>query len=297
MRDIKPETGVCFFRVAENARLSEFLGSADYSPLTVNTAKISEWLEYGCIYVNGLRQRQDVEVRPGEVLRVHTRRKSFTGHDNLRARIVCEEPEFLVLDKPSGLPTHPTLDNFLENAKVQLEVELGIPIYTTHRLDVPTQGLLLFAKTPAAQKSLNRAFSLRRVEKIYRSINPRSVPLGRHVHYMDPLGRVPRHVQSEENPNWWRCELEVLHSEQLADDYWHEIKLLTGKTHQIRAQMAHLGAPISGDHTYSGSGAEKTAAAERIALECFRLSFAFRSRPFTISRPQSIVSPNPSSHE
>lgn len=287
MREIKTETGICFFRVPRDMRLSELLLEADYSPLTPDV-NLAEWLDYGCIYVNGLRRREDVAVTAGEIIRVHTRRKKFLSDVRLRDLIVEETPDFLVLDKPAGLPTHPTLDNYLENAKSGLERELEIPIYTTHRLDIPTQGLLIFAKTPDAQRSFNRQFALGRVEKIYRALNPREVPLGLHTHYMDPNSRVPKVLVASETAGWWKCQLEVLKLGTCPSGHWHEIKLLTGKTHQIRAQMAFLGAPILGDNVYAG----ESATVERIALECFRLSFAFRSRTFAISRPLSLVAPH-----
>ncbi len=272
--------------------LADFLLSADYSPLGVknHNSALQEWFHYGCIYVNGVRRRESVPLNSEDVIRVHTRRKHFLTGVCLRERIVEETEDFLVLDKPGGLPTHPTLDNFIDNAKVGLEHELKIPIYTTHRLDVPTEGLLLFAKNAQAQKSLNREFSLGRVEKIYRSLNKNSVALGKHLHYMDPESRVPKKMDVNENPSWWRCELEVLKRGRMNDHYWHEIRLLTGKTHQIRAQFSLLGAPVIGDWAYSG-GTRNPAAVERIALECLRLAFAFRSRTFAISRPQSIVAP------
>src|SRR6185312_13271800 len=100
----------------------------------------------------------------------------------------------------------------------------------------------------------NKSFSLGRVEKIYRSINEGQVAPGVHTHFMDPQSRVPKVIQVEENSAWWRCQLEVLRSLKCAEGYAHEIKLMTGKTHQIRAQMSFLGAPIVGDGVY---GAEK----------------------------------------
>lgn len=294
MKSINPETGICFFRIDESICLDEFLlHHADFSPLDVrldeNTLK--EWLHYGSIYVNGVRHREPLLLKSEDVIRVHTRRKSYLTGVKFRERIVEENDDFLVLDKPGGLPTHPTLDNFIDNAKVGLEQELGIPILTTHRLDVPTEGLLIFAKNLKAQQILNREFSLGRVEKIYRSHNPRAVTLGTHVHYMDPESRVPKIVSHDEHPNWWRLELEVLKVGEVENHHWHEIKLLTGKTHQIRAQFAYLGSPVLGDWAYAG-GSRNPATAERIALECFRLAFAFRSRTFAIHRPQSIVTPH-----
>lgn len=294
MRQISPETGICFFRVHEPIALSEFLRGRDFSPLNISPdeSAIAEWFDYGCIYVNGKRQRDDIDLQREQVVRLHTRRKRYAENvKEIRPRIVFDESEFLVLDKPAGLPTHPTLDNFRDNAKFRLESELGVPLFTTHRLDVPTAGLLLFAKTPEAQRVLNKSFSLGRVEKIYRCLNAKSAPLGLHTHFINPDERVPRPIQAAEVPGWWRVQMEILKRAEHPRGYWHEIKLLTGKTHQIRTQMAFLGAPILGDSIYGGeSGGDKTSL-ERIALECLRLSFTFRSRTFAIDRPRSLIDP------
>jgi 23S rRNA pseudouridine1911/1915/1917 synthase len=286
---INSQTGICFFKVPGPIMLADFLMRADYAPLAVpNDDIVRDWLDYGCVYLNGQRLRHDVELAQDQVLRVHTRRKSYwQERQSLKPLIVEETDDFLVLNKPGGLPTHPTLDNFRDNAKFLLEQELGRPVYITHRLDIPTQGLLLIAKTPEAQRQLNREFSKGRVEKIYRSLNENLVAPGLLTHAMDPESRVPKVVVRGEFAGWWTLKTEVLRAGAHGKNFWHEMRLLTGKTHQIRAQMADCKAPILGDFTY---GAEKdTTSLERIALECFRLAFTLRSRTFAISRPQSII--------
>jgi len=288
-RKINPETGICFFRVPHPTSLTAFLSQANFEPLMPATdAAVREWLDYGCVYLNGQRLRQDIELSQDQILRVHTRRKSYwRERQPLKGLIVEETEDFLVLDKPGGLPTHPTLDNFRDNAKFVLEQELGQPMYITHRLDIPTQGLLLVAKTPEAQRRLNREFSKGRVEKFYRSLNEGLIAPGRLTHAMDPESRVPKTVVRGEFEGWWTLQTEVLRSGAHGKHFWHELKLLTGKTHQIRAQMAECKAPVLDDYTY---GAEKNlTSVERIALECFRLSFTLRSRTFAISRPHSII--------
>ncbi len=294
MKQINCETGICFFRVEIPTDLKGFLLGADFAPLTPDLSQdlIQEWLEFGCIYVDGRRQRENIDLLPNQLIRLHTRHKRYLNPGPaLTQAIVLDDPEFVVLDKPAGLPTHPTLDNFIENAKVLLERQLGIPLYTTHRLDIPTQGLLIMAKTPDAQRIINRAFSRGRVTKIYRSLNESLVSPGLYTHYIDPETRVPRMISLDEHADWWKVQLRVERSGSSPDGYWHEMTLLTGKTHQIRAQMAALGAPVIGDVTY---GAERKFAHERIALECFQLSFTHRSRTVAITRPESIVVPTAS---
>lgn len=281
MKQIAEDTGICFFRVIAEDSLKKFLLSRDFSPLTVNPSEnlIDEWLNYGSVYVDGLRVRQDLQLVTDQLIRLHTRRKSYVARDlKIADRIVFQNSDFLVLDKPAGLPTHPTLDNFLENAKVMLESELGHPIYVTHRLDVATSGLLLLAKTPAAQAQINKLFSKRRVEKFYCCFVDAPVALGLHTHFMDPESRIPKKLSVEEQDGWVDCRLNVLSCEKQDAGFAVGIELLTGRTHQIRAQLSHLGSPIIGDSAYGSSSSWP----QGIALTCSRLVFRFSNQNFEI---------------
>ncbi len=284
MKQVNAITGVCFFRVEQSMALREFLFSRDFSPLTV-LVTIDEWLDYGSVYVDGRRQRENIPLHEAQLVRVHTRRKNYPMQP-LGPWVVEDNEHFLVLDKPGGVPTHPTLDNYIANAKTLLERELGIPLFTTHRLDILTQGLLIIAKSQDAQWRLNRLFSLQRVDKIYRSHNAAAVAPGLYTHYMDPESRVPKVVQSGEHEGWWKCQLRVERMIPVNDHFGHEITLLTGKTHQIRAQMLALGAAVLGDPVYAGLA---VGVRERMELECYQLAFSFRSRNFIIRRPKSLL--------
>lgn len=273
--------GILHLEVTAAGGLREFL--LHHSP---SSERVDFWLHHGCVYVDGVRRREDGPLQPHQIVRLHPNPKSYPWKkEPLRNRIAFDHPEFVALDKPAGLPVHPTLDNYLDNAKYILEQELGFPVYSTHRLDVPTQGLLIFAKTPAAQSLFNKMFAERRVEKIYRARTERAVPLGEQVLYIDPSSRVPRKHSFEPTPGWWECRLDVLKSEPSGDEYLNTIRLITGKTHQIRAQLSALGSPIVGDLTYGYSGAST-----RLSLECHSLSFRFRTETFRLVRPSAVCS-------
>ncbi len=269
MKQVRMDTGVVHLRVPETVRLREFLLKVDLSPLplTVTGQVIDEWLCYGSVYADGLRLREDRELVKDQILRVHTRRKTYvTQIPELRDRIAYDHEDFLVLNKPSGLPTHATLDNYVENAAHLLSVELGRRLYVTHRLDVVTRGLLILAKTPKAQAAINKQFAKHQVEKFYRARVSGVVSPGPLTHWMDPDSRVPKILSDEPREGWWECRMEVLAN----DDGQLSIQLLTGKTHQIRAQLAKIGAPINGDHIY---GSKVDSQEGQIDLECYRLNF------------------------
>lgn len=249
--------------------------------------QISYFLNMGCVYVDGVRIRAEINLQPGQVIRLHKNPKSYDWDRSLslKDRIVFDHEEFLVLDKPSGLPVHATLDNFVDNVKFILEKELGQVLYSTHRLDIPTEGLLILAKTKDAQALINKIFAKRRVEKIYHALTLTAPKAGPHVLYLNPESRVPRESSVEPRAAWWECRLEIETIQSHNLGYCSRIRLETGKTHQIRAQLSSLGCPILGDELY---GSREKYVHERLALECYSLSFTYRSRTVTVRRPNSI---------
>lgn len=270
MNQIKLHTGICHFRVARDMELLEFLGAQDFSPLAVSAADLEHALAFGAVYIDGRRQLSSTGVRAGQVLRVHTRPKRYAMIDvaEARARIVFEDDDLIVFNKPSGLPTHATLDNAHENAKALLERVLSRPMFTTHRLDIPTRGLLLLAKSAPACSRLNARFARGEITKIYRVQTDASVALGEYTHYIDGAAHVPRPISREPREGWWTCRLVVEARELVQGAYVHRVRLLTGKTHQIRAQFQALGAPVVGDELYAGHPDTRP-----FGLECVSLSW------------------------
>ena len=283
MKQISADTGICHFRIDTATRLTDFLSQLELEELNLSgTPDLArDWISTGGVYVEGRRLTTDADLQPGHLVRLHTRRKRYPAAQlgGWRERVVFWHEDFLVLDKPSGLPTHPTLDNVEENALRVLQNELSQPLYTTHRLDIPTAGLLILARTPKAQAGINREFALGRVEKIYHALASQPVELGPHTHYINPETRVPRAIGVTAEPGWWECRLEVQGRQPVPGGYRHQVRLLTGKTHQNRAQIAALGAPLNGDVTYGGPAGE-------FGLVCSSLTFSWRGVRHICQRPE-----------
>jgi 23S rRNA pseudouridine1911/1915/1917 synthase len=113
----------------------------------------------------------------------------------------------------------------------------------------------VLAKTREYQSEFNRLLLERKVKKRYRALVTTPPPLGRHVHYMEPTERGPKTVSAEPMPGWLECVLTVVNIQRgdLAGPVDIEINLETGRTHQIRAQLAALGSPIVGDTQYGSN--------------------------------------------
>jgi len=253
---------------------SGWLNDILISSLEVSFETVAELLQLGSIYVEGTRTRDNLEILEGAYIRVHTKPRRFPQNDyNWQERILFNDDNFLVVQKPSGLPVHASVDNCLENLQMYLSSYLQTDLFITHRLDVPTSGLIVLAKNREFLALFNHLLASRSVKKFYRA-RAQGLQLveGLVTHYMEPSPRAPKNVSRENQPGWQECQLRILSTQSfpLENEQEVRIELLTGRTHQIRAQLAALGAPICGDVQY---GATKKYDLEKIDLEAETLEF------------------------
>lgn len=184
--------------------------------------------------------------------------------------IVYEDDALAVIDKPAGLVVHPApghWDDTLVNALIARGTTLsggaeGRP-GIVHRLDRETSGLMLVAKTDLAHRRLSAALAARRVKRTYAALawghldeNPITIdaPVARH-----PRDRKRMSVQPEGRTA--RTEVSVVARFIVAELL--RLELHTGRTHQIRVHLEHVGHPIVGDPVYAGGGARRISGAGR----------------------------------
>jgi 23S rRNA pseudouridine1911/1915/1917 synthase len=198
--------------------------------------------------------------------------------DGQKIAILAEDDDILAVAKPAGLVTHPAYrhaDGTLTDAVFAYAARCGAHRpWLLHRLDRETSGVVLFARTEQARRSLVRQFQRREIVKRYLAIvngRPGSgsgeidAPLCRDV---DDRRRVV--VSPAGKPARTRYEVCATN-----DDFSLVIaEPLTGRTHQIRVHLASLGAPLAGDTVYGGA-TETTSAIgiERTQLHAWELSF------------------------
>ena len=257
------------------------LESAGHSALLAD--RLADLLALGAIYHNHRRVPNDnIAVGRGDYLRVHLEPRRFEiPSPDARSFVVDETVDYLIVNKPAGLPVHPSLDNARENVVCWLEQRLQISLYVTQRLDIPTTGLLVLAKTKRFQTRFNRWLDERKVKKEYRALAARPVDQGLLIHYQKPTPCAPKEVSRFPTDGWLRCELEILECRPYGPAFEFDLRLHTGRTHQIRCQLADSEAPIIGDALYDGRKGHPL----RIALQSKGLSFPDSRAEWSLERP------------
>lgn len=199
-------------------------------------------------------------------------------HIHIPDHILYEDDAVLVINKPAGLMVEPDRNghpNLLNQVKRYLKDSSGLKeeVYAQHihRLDRPVSGIVLFAKQRSVLKNLSEQFAERKVKKYYQAITEhtsesRSGTL-EHWHRKEKKKAV---LYSEEVPYSEKAILFYEVSDFFRNRFLWNIELHTGKYHQIRAQLSHLGCPILGDSTYGSAVLYRP---DCIALHASRLIF------------------------
>jgi 23S rRNA pseudouridine1911/1915/1917 synthase len=236
-------------------------------------SRLKEWLLGGAIQVDGGPERPRDAVSGGETVTFRP-----TPEISVRAEaeaieldIVHEDEALLIVNKPAGLVVHPgagnpagtLLNGLLHHVPALAEIpRAGI----VHRLDKDTSGLLLVAKTLTAHTALVRLLADREISRHYLAVcygvltggGTVTAPIARH-----PVDRKRMSVQQDGKPAVTHYTVK----ERFAAFTYVEVRLETGRTHQIRVHFAHRRHPLVGDSTYGGRLALPKGASEELVQE------------------------------
>ena len=218
------------------------------------------------LIVDGLIVVEDVTVKPsfrvtfGQVIKVLSGFSEFSAlePEDIPIEILYEDDDILVVDKPAGLAVHPGAGHpsgTLVNALIYLRPALkGIGSSErpgiVHRLDLDTSGVMVIAKNLASHAHISEQFAQRSVNKIYLALVKGRLTQTEAI--IDaPIGRDPSNRQKMnvvDGGKSAKTRYKVLRS--IGDHQLLEVKLLTGRTHQIRVHLASIGHSIIGDSLY-----------------------------------------------
>lgn len=244
----------------------------------------------GRLTADGQPLRSNAVVAPGTALELDVPPPEAAPHlapdPSIPVRVAYEDADVLVVDKPAGLVVHPSpghWDGTLVNALLARAPD-GADGYggiagvrrpgIVHRLDRDTSGLLMVAKSDAAQSSLMAQLKARRVKKTYLALAAGALEaaVGR---IEAPIGRDPKNRQRMAVVTDGRQAVTGYRvRERLPGWTLLELDLITGRTHQIRVHLAALGHPVAGDPVYgTGTSRRGPDGLDRLFLHAWRLEF------------------------
>jgi 23S rRNA pseudouridine955/2504/2580 synthase len=199
-----------------------------------------------------------------------------------QSMVIHEDRDIFILNKPSGFAvqggtkTHQHLDGLL----MGLGVELGERPLLVHRLDRDTSGVIVIAKRRAVAAALGKMFATRAVKKTYWAIvqGVPKPPQGRIevalIKAMGPEGDRMRASKAGEEDDEQRAITHYAVIDKASTiAAWVSLKPVTGRQHQLRAHMAHIGTPIMGDEKYGGHLNMPEGMTERLHLHARRITF------------------------
>ena len=253
-------------------------------------AMLSQWILEGALTVDGTAVKPKTKLAGGETLTLDAElvpREDWAAADRVSFRVVHEDDDLLVVDKPAGVVVHPGAGNprgtlvnglLLEFPELARLPRAGI----VHRLDKDTSGLLLVARRPQIQHVLAKLLGRREIARRYLAVVEGTLtggldidqPIGR-----DPVRRTRQAIRADGRAALTRVRvLERYRAHTLV-----EAALETGRTHQIRVHLSSVGHPLVGDGRYGARGRVAPAADEatlvmlrsfgRQALHAWKLGF------------------------
>ncbi len=221
-------------------------------------ARLKSWIDTGYVRVEGRLSRGRDKVAGGEHVRIEAvlEANEPAAPEAMPLDVVFEDAALLVVNKPAGLIVHPGAGNpahTLQNALLALDPRLALVPRAglVHRLDRDTSGLLVVARTVESHARLVAALAAREIDRRYLAVCAGVMTGGRRID--EPIGR--HRTQRTRMAVRRDGRAAVTHLRVLQRFRSHtlvEARLETGRTHQIRVHLAHIGYPIVGDPVYGG---------------------------------------------
>ncbi len=274
-------------------RIDQFLSSH----VDASRSRLQRLIRNSHIRLNGQPCRKKDCVSAGDTVTIDwPEEKPLTlDAEDIPLPVVYEDDDLIVINKPAGMVVHPAAgnrDGTLVNALLGYDYQQFQAMMDederpgiVHRLDKDTSGLIVVARNADAKTKLSASFEQREVSKTYLAIIQRRLPQTQ-LRCEAPIARHPVHRKkmtvSEQGRSAVSIFAELAHS---ASGALVQAQILTGRTHQIRVHLQHLGCPILGDDVYGGKAG---VLAERQMLHAWKLGIA---HPRTQEELEFIASP------
>lgn len=249
------------------------------------------------IKINGVRVSQNVYVHTGDVIEIYLSDELLLGKqisfESLYENKIYEDENILILNKPSQIEVLGT-----DSLTSILQKHFSF-IYPCHRLDRNTQGLILFAKNTASLEILFSKFKQKEIEKHYLAVCyhiPKEKQRTLHSFLFKDAKKAKVYISSTPKKGYVPIctSYHVLYENRKKDICLLDVEIETGKTHQIRAQLATIGLPIIGDEKYGSYEANRLFHQKEQLLWNYFLQFHFSTDASILNylNHQSFVIPS-----
>jgi 23S rRNA pseudouridine1911/1915/1917 synthase len=220
-------------------------------------SKLKSWLDSGAIFINDVPLlKPSKKVNGGEEVKILIKEEKLISAEpqNIQFEVKYKSKDFLIVAKRAGMVVHPGAGNHQNTLLNALlfkfpELEKLPRAGIIHRLDKETSGLMIIARNQNSYKNLSEQISKRLVKRTYQAFAVGNISRSGKIE--EPVGRHPRNRQKQAVTEKGKYALTRYSVLKKYGNYTHlEVNLETGRTHQIRVHMSHIGFPLIGDALY-----------------------------------------------
>lgn len=245
--------------------------------------RIQKLIKARSVKINGVRVGADMNVNAGDTVHVY-----FADREKNSIEVVYRDDNILVVNKASGIEVQGT-DSLTERINNLLTDVVAAPV---HRLDRNTMGLVVFALNKTAETELLASFKEREIDKTYQCIvvgTPRPPAAKLKAFLFKDAKKSQVYISDVKQQGYLPVETHYKTLKNLGELTLLEVKPITGRTHQIRAQLAHVRIPILGDGKYGINKINRKYRVKTQLLCCTQITFHFAQGALKYLDGKSVV--------
>lgn len=222
------------------------------------------------VKVNGKRVSDNVTICDGDEIQIFVPQNRIEQRKNIP--IVYNDENIVIVNKPRDVEVESETGEDLVSI---LSLQIGTQVKACHRIDRNTKGLVVFAKNDKAYNSLLDAFKKRKLEKFYKaSVFGKPKNEEKLIAYLKKDSKQSQvYISDKKQDGYVKIQTNYKLIETNEEISILEVELITGKTHQIRAHLAHVGLPIVGDEKYGDNEKNKIYKKKKQELEAYKMVF------------------------